>query len=84
MALLIHIFIALSSIAFTTSLIFSPSLMKFRLSYGLVFLTVLSGSFLLVLTPSYMVHVCMAGLVYTVVVLTGIIFARRQFARQHA
>lgn len=84
MVLLIHIIIALASIAYTTYLFVAPAQSRFKVSYGLVFLTVLSGSFLVVATPAYIVHACVAGLIYTIAVLAGIIAAQYRYSRRQA
>jgi hypothetical protein len=83
MMLMLHIFIALGSLAYTTYLCAVPSPRKFRVSYILVALTLLSGTYLAALNPSHIAEACAVGLVYTAVALAGTILARRKFAAQN-
>jgi hypothetical protein len=82
MALIIHIIIALTSIAFTTLLFALPSQAKFRANYGLIALTLISGTYLVVSTNAPMLKSCMSGLLYIGVVTLGTIAARYKYARQ--
>lgn len=82
MALIIHIIIALTSIAFTTLLFARPSHTKFRANYGLIALTLISGTYLVVSTNAPMLKSCMTGLVYIALVTLGTIAARYRYARQ--
>ncbi len=66
MLLPIHIIIALSSIALSTYLLISPSHSKIKASYTSIALTLLSGTALVITTPSTLVHMCIAGLFYCV------------------
>ncbi len=52
MIILIHVLIALASIISTTVLAFFPSVVKMRISYGLIPLTLASGTYLAVSTHS--------------------------------
>ena len=79
--LLLHIIIALSSVAYTTYLFFAPSQTKFYVSYGLVALTIASGTYLVVSTSTPILKVCTTGLIYIAVVSIGIVAAHRRFAR---
>lgn len=83
MMLTLHICIALASLAYTTYLFVAPSPRKFRVSYGLVALTLLSGTYLTVVQPSHLVQACVAGLAYTTLALGGTILAHRTFATQN-
>jgi len=82
MALLLHISIALSSIVAVSFLFISPTKQKFTLSYGLVFFTIVSGSYLVATKPAHMIQACSVGLVYISVMLVGILSARRKLATQ--
>jgi hypothetical protein len=82
MALIIHIIIALSSIAFTTLLFALPSKAKFNVNYALIALTLTSGTYLVVSTNAPMLKSCMSGLLYISVVTLGTIAARYKYARQ--
>jgi hypothetical protein len=66
MILLLHITIALSSVAFTTYAFFHPSKPKMKTSYGLVAATVASGTLLAVSNLSHILHTCIVGLLYIV------------------
>jgi hypothetical protein len=74
--LLLHITIALLSVAFSTYLYFVPTRVKLRVSYGLVGLTVASGTYLVVASQAAMLRTCMTGLLY-VGVMTVVIAAAR-------
>lgn len=76
MILILHIIIALSSVACTTILLISPSKNKLIISYLLVGATLASGIYLTVLNPAQMLRTCMAGLVYASLVTTGIMIAQ--------
>jgi hypothetical protein len=76
MILLLHIAIALSSIACTTLLLISPSKNKLIVSYVLVAATLASGIYLTVVNPAQMLRTCMAGLAYASLVTTGIMIAQ--------
>jgi hypothetical protein len=81
MILIAHIIIALASIAFTTYLWISPSHAKFKTSYMLVGLTILSGILLVVMSPATMLQACTSGLMYTALVTVGMASARGKLAR---
>lgn len=61
---ILHIIIALASIAIATANVFSPTKSKLIGSYSLIAATLLSGTLLVVIEPSRMLHVCVAGLAY--------------------
>lgn len=82
MALIIHILIAITSIAFTTVLLISPSQTRFRINYVLIGLTLASGTYLVVSTNAAMLKACMSGLLYISVVTAGTIAAQYRYARQ--
>ena len=76
MILILHIIIALSSVACTTVLLISPSKNKLIISYLFVGATLASGIYLTILNPAQMLRTCMAGLVYASLVTTGILIAQ--------
>lgn len=78
MILVLHIIIALSSIAYTTLTYFTPSKNKLRISWGLVALTIASGTWLVVSTHSALLQSCTTGLIYLAVVSAGIIAAKQK------
>ncbi len=68
MVLLIHIIIAISSLGVATLTYFKPSTQRIGLSYGFIVATVASGTALLVMNPSNLLHTCLSGLFYLTVV----------------
>lgn len=82
MILLLHICIALSSVAFTTYLFMRPSQGKLYGSYTLMAGTLLSGTYLIVSTGSHLLEACVMGLLYTGAVSFGIVSAQRRLAAQ--
>ncbi|CAN5375555.1 hypothetical protein BH10PAT4_BH10PAT4_3490 [soil metagenome] len=68
MIILIHVIIAVSSIVVASIGLFRPSVKKFAISYGFVLATVASGSVLLVVNPSNILHTCLSGLGYLTIV----------------
>jgi len=82
MVLLLHIIIAITGIVYTTYLVFRPSNKGLSVSYSLLALTIASGTGLVFLNPTIMAHACMSGLVYTTVVFSLIVFAKRKLVSQ--
>jgi hypothetical protein len=80
MALILHIIIALASVAFTTFLYVKPSKPGLNISYALVILTVVSGSYLIVSQPAHMVQACVSGLTYVGVMTVGLLAVHRKMA----
>jgi hypothetical protein len=80
MALIIHISIAFSSLAFSTYLIFAPSRNKLKLSYGLIAGTLASGTILVLANTSHLVTACISGLFYLGCVLTLNVYAQNKLA----
>jgi len=64
MLVLLHVLIALSSIVYTTYLFVRPSKSRLYVSYGLVALTLSSGTYLVISTHARLLQSCVAGLVY--------------------
>ncbi len=81
MLLLLHIIIATTSIIYTAYVYFFPSKSKLNISYALVAGTLISGTFLLISTPSHMVSTCITGLTYLGFISVGIISARHKLAK---
>lgn len=82
MLLVTHVLIALSSIVLTGMAYLSPSQRKLRTSYGLVGLTLASGTALVITTHSPLLSSCMTGLVYLGIVMSGILLAQRRLAAE--
>jgi len=66
--LLTHIIIAVSSLIVASIVFFKPSIKRVGTSYGFIIATVASGTLLLVLNPSNILHTCLSGLGYLTVV----------------
>ena len=82
MILLLHICIALASVGFTTFSYFSPSQPKLQITYGLAAATILSGSYLVVISHARILEACLAGLMYTAGVTIGIALTHQKLAAQ--
>jgi len=80
MVLVFHILIALASLVCSTVLIFMPTKTKLRLTYGLVVLTLASGTYLVASKPAHMVQACMTGLLYLGFVSVGVVAAHFKLA----
>jgi hypothetical protein len=84
MFIVLHVIIALSSVAYTTYLLVAPTKLKFYVTYGLVGLTLISGTYLVVSRPAHILSACESGLLYIGLVLTGIVAAKYRLAHQPA
>jgi hypothetical protein len=80
MVLLTHILIALTSVALSTSLLFSPSHFRLYVSYGLITATFLSGTLLVLSTRQHMLETCLVGLAYSAFTLVATVVATRTLA----
>lgn len=67
-AVLIHVIIAILSIGVASFVFFKPTIKRLAVSYGFVVATVATGTYLLILTPSNILHTCLSGLFYLTVV----------------
>ncbi|MFI5275502.1 MAG: hypothetical protein ACHQT5_01630 [Candidatus Saccharimonadales bacterium] len=83
MILLIHIIVALSSIVTSTFSFLQPSKAKVRCTYGLILLTLASGTYLVWSTHSPLLSSCITGLLYLGVALSGVLGAQRKLAAEH-
>jgi hypothetical protein len=86
MIILVHVLIALSSIALASYTFFKPSTQKLIVSYGLMVATVGTGTYLLVALQADMLRTCLSGLFYLTITLivtvaTHIKVRRRSVAR---
>ncbi len=68
MIVLIHVIIALASVALSSVTFFKPSIKKLFVSYGLIVATVGSGTFLLLSATGDILRSCITGLFYVTVV----------------
>ncbi len=72
MILITHIIIALLSIVATTWLAFAPSKRKQYVSYGLITLTLTTGTYLVISMHAHLLSACLSGLFYLAVALSGV------------
>ena len=80
--LIFHITVALSGVALSSYSFFRPDLLKIRLTYILVGMTLISGSWLVVVTHAPILSGCLSGLAYVGIALVGLVPARHKLARQ--
>jgi hypothetical protein len=79
--LISHIAIALSSIIVTTTLAVAPSQRKVYTSYGFIAATLATGTYLVVVTHTPLLHVCTSGLLYLGIALSGVVIGQRRLAQ---
>ena len=77
MLVVLHVIVALASVAFSTALFFRPSKDGLRANAALIILTLLSGTCLAVMTPSHLMQTCGLGLGYLAFVSGTMLAARR-------
>jgi heme o synthase len=78
MILLFHIAVALSSLAYTTYIVFAPTRARLRGAYTLAGLTLASGTYLVVSRPTHIMQACITGIVYLSAIAAGIVLARNR------
>jgi len=81
MARILHVIIALVSIVYTGYTLLHPSKAKLNISYGLVGLTLLTGTGLVIANPSHMVSACFTGIVYLSFMALGLVTAHKKFVK---
>lgn len=81
MLLIFHVLIALLSLVYTTYLLFYPSRTKLRLSYGLVALTLGSGTYLVLSSHARILQACQSGLIYIAAISLLIVAAQHRLGR---
>lgn len=84
MITIIHVAVAVLSIAVSTFFWVAPTEMKLKLSYSFIVMTLLTGSVLVAINSANMLRTCTSGLIYTAVVATITSVARRKLALQTA
>jgi hypothetical protein len=80
MLILLHVVVAILSVVFSTYLSFYPSRFKLYVAYGLVALTLGSGTYLVMSTHAALLQACTLGLLYLGIVSVGVVFARAKLA----
>lgn len=78
MILTLHIAVALIGLIVATYAYFYPSKTIITASYGLTAMTLSSGTYLVLIQPTHMIHACISGVVYILLVLLATILARRK------
>lgn len=78
MILTAHIVIAIASLILAVYALFAPTRRKLTVSYVLIALTVISGTYMIVVAPAHMMQACVSGLVYLSAVFVLIASARRK------
>lgn len=79
MVVFLHVAVALLSIGVATVGFFRPTKILFTVAYSLIGGTLLSGIYLAWSNPAVVLHVCVTGLIYTVVVVAITSLARVRF-----
>lgn len=80
MVLVLHILVALASVACATYVFFSPSRKGLRFNYGLVMATVATGTYMVATQPVHILQTCLSGLLYTGFVSALLLLASRRLA----
>lgn len=70
MIVLLHVLIAISSVAYSTYTFFAPAVTKMRINFVLVVATLASGTYLVAASHAGMLRACTTGLMYVVGVTT--------------
>lgn len=81
MLLISHITIALLSLLGAGLAVARPSRQLLGASYGLVGLTVATGTLLTLQSPAHLMHACVTGLTYLAVAFALTLVARHRLAR---
>lgn len=68
MIVLLHVLIALSSVAIASFTYFKPTTRRLAVSYGFIIATVGSGTFLILSSSSNILKSCLVGLLYVTAV----------------
>lgn len=68
MIVLLHVLIALSSVAIASFTYFKPTTRRLAVSYGFIIATVGSGTFLILSASSNILKSCLVGLLYVTAV----------------
>lgn len=78
--LFIHVVIAITSLFMSTFAMLRPSHTALRTSLGLVGLTVASGTYVAFTLHASLLHLCMSGLIYSLLTTAALLVARRRLA----
>ena len=83
MFVVIHVLFAIVSIAFATGLVIAPVLERFKIAYGLIGGTLVTGIGLVAVSHSDLLSACKTGVAYLVVASSVLAFARLRLAHQN-
>lgn len=78
MIIVLHVLVAIASIILASYAMMFPTKSVLRSTYGLIGLTLASGTYLVVLHPGHLLQTCLTGLVYTILVTVGVVMAHRK------
>ena len=82
MLILLHVTVALLSMIYTSLLLVVPRQAGFKVAYGLVGLTLASGTYLVISLRTHILETCISGLAYLAAVTTGLALAKYRLAKQ--
>ena len=78
MIILMHIIVAIASIAVATTSYFRPTKTLFRATAGLTAATIISGTYLTIISPSHLLQTCLSGLLFVGSVAAINLLARKR------
>jgi hypothetical protein len=81
---MLHVIIALVSMAYATVLLVRPGKASFGAHYALIGATIATGTYLLISSPAHMIETCTMGLLYSGFVGVLTVAARNKLAAQRA
>ncbi len=84
MLLAFHISVAIGGLVASTLAFLMPSKAIINSTYGLIFLTLISGTSLVVSTHVSILHACASGLVYVSLTSAGALAGQRKMAAESA
>lgn len=82
MVLAVHIAIAVSSVIYSAFLLAAPSNKRFKFTYFMVGLTILSGTILVIRQPAQMTRACLTGIFFIGAVCAVIVAAKHKLASE--
>jgi len=80
----IHIVVALSSLVASTLLFFRASRDLVRVNAGLISITLISGTYLVMVKSGHLLQTCSMGLTYIAFVSAATVVAQRKLARERS
>jgi len=80
MLLALHILVAIASVAYSSFIFFKPSEDGLKITYWLMFATLSSGTYLVIVSHARLVESCVSGILFVSIVSIGIVRATRKLA----